>query len=194
MARCAIFASGTGSNFEQLEKSLRKHPVHSVACLVCDKPSAPVVTKALSAGIPVVPITYTRSSHGILDRSTAEKKTASILHSLGVDCIALAGFMKILSPALLTEFPNRILNIHPSLLPHHPGAHGMRDSIESADTVLGITIHIVDSGVDTGPILAQRSFTRTSSESPASEELRIHQLEHEAYPQVLLEFMDTIRH
>ncbi len=193
MARCAVFASGTGTNFDKIQQALRAHAHHELSCLVCDKPQAAVVQKALAAGIPVLPISYTRNSDGKIDRKSAEQKIVAVLRMFAIDCIALAGFMRLISPELLSAFPGKILNIHPSLLPKYPGTHGIRDSISSKDERLGITIHFVDEGMDTGPILFQDSFIRNPQDGPEEEEAKIHALEHAAYPAVLIEFLDTLK-
>ncbi len=193
MARCAIFASGTGSNFVCLAEKVAHHPEHAVSCLVCDKPNAAVVEKAFRLGITIVPALYTKNSNGKIDRHKTEIAIIERLQQLQVDCIALAGYMRIITPTLLKAFPDRIMNIHPSLLPKHPGAKGMQESIASGDTELGITIHYVDEGVDTGPIITQRSFHRRKGETAEQEEKRIHALEHEAYPEVLINVMNDIQ-
>ncbi|MFW5801245.1 MAG: phosphoribosylglycinamide formyltransferase, partial [Spirochaeta sp.] len=188
MARCAVFASGNGSNFEVIQTAFSTHNQHELTCLVCDRTNARVITRALQGATPVIPMRYTRDAGGVLDRAAAEKRVVSLLHRLGVDCIVFAGFMRLITPVLLQAYPQRILNIHPSLLPHHPGAHGLEDSIASPDSKLGITIHLVDEGMDTGPIIAQQSFHRTPGATPEQEKAQIHALEHSIYPGVIFEF------
>ncbi|AFG38006.1 formyltransferase family protein [Spirochaeta africana] len=192
MARCAVFASGNGSNFLHIQESLHRDPVHQLACLVCDRPDAPVVQRALRGGTPVLPLVYQRDAAGKLDRRTAERGVIPLLQRLQVDCLVFAGFMRLITPTLLNAFPDRILNIHPSLLPRHPGARGLADSIASDDQQLGITIHLVDEGMDTGPVICQQSFTRVSGAAPEQEEQQIHELEHTTYPRVIREFLDTL--
>ena len=112
------------------------------------------------------------------------------LEAYGAELVVLAGFMRVLTPLFVDRWKGRLVNIHPALLPSHPGAHGIADSFASGDAQLGVTVHWVDAGVDTGPIIAQRSFDRESGMTLEQAELRIHQLEHELYPRVVLEILD----
>jgi phosphoribosylglycinamide formyltransferase-1 len=125
-------------------------------------------------------------------RTVPESKITHALHDAGCDLIVLAGYMKVFTPSFVENWEGKLINIHPSLLPKHPGAHGIRDSFNSADRELGITIHYVDKGVDTGKIIKQVSFTRTGSESLEEIEEIIHRLEHEVYPKVINALLDAI--
>jgi phosphoribosylglycinamide formyltransferase-1 len=100
--------------------------------------------------------------------------------------------MRLLTPVLIDAYPRAIINIHPALLPRHPGAHGIADSYASADRTLGITIHYVDYGMDTGPIILQKSFERTGSESLEDIEKKLHELEHSTYPDVACALLDQL--
>ena len=104
--------------------------------------------------------------------------------------IVLAGFMKLLSPEMTKKYDGKIINIHPALLPKYPGTHGIEESFASSDTELGVTVHYVDSGMDTGKVIRQKSFVRSGSESLEEIETRIHDCEHEIYPQVVIELLD----
>lgn len=190
MANCAVFASGTGSNYVKLQEAFNLQNRHSIRCLVCDKPGAAVIQKAIGFGTPVVPMIYRKKADGKPDRHSAEEHIVSILRLLEVDFIILAGFMRIISPLLLDAFPERIINIHPSLLPRYPGTKGIEESIASSDPELGISIHLVDSGIDTGPIITQKSFSRIPGDSLETEQEKIHQLEHSWYPRTVLDFLD----
>ena len=114
------------------------------------------------------------------------------MDSCKADLIALAGFMKLLSPGFIDKYPGKIINIHPSLLPRHPGTDGIRQSYLSGDTELGVTIHRVDYGLDTGPVIMQKSFNRTGEESLSEIETKIHELEYQYYPAVLIDILDSI--
>ncbi|GAB6091324.1 phosphoribosylglycinamide formyltransferase [Spirochaeta dissipatitropha] len=190
MANCAVFASGTGSNYVKLQEAFNLQNRHSIRCLVCDRTAAAVIPKAIGFGTTVVPMIYRKNAEGKLDRHSAEEHVISILRLLEVDCIILAGFMRIISPLLLDAFPGRIVNIHPSLLPRYPGSRGIEESIASTDPELGISIHLVDSGVDTGPIITQKSFVRIPGDSFETEKEKIHQLEHTWYPKTVLKFLE----
>lgn len=187
MANLAVFASGKGSNFEALAKALRSTS-HKIVCLISDNPQAYALERAKIFQIPY----YVFPFRSQLDREESEKKIIKLLSEYQVDLIALAGFMRILSPTFIDAFPSRIVNIHPSLLPKYPGTRGIEESYQSSDKELGITIHFVDDGVDTGPIIVQRSFIRSGKESLEEIEETIHSLEHETYPKVILQLLDAL--
>jgi phosphoribosylglycinamide formyltransferase-1 len=182
MARLAVFASGTGTNFAALADAL-VDTEHETAYLVCNVPRAGVVSKAEARKIPVHVVEYCGRR-----RAEAEEQIERILTENPVDMIALAGFMKILSPQFVDR--HTIVNIHPSLLPKHPGTNAIERSWHSGDPELGVTVHLVDHGVDTGPILAQESFDRRAVGNLDEAEARIHDLEHELYPRVVLGLLD----
>ena len=121
-----------------------------------------------------------------------EKKIVRHLERRQVDIVALAGFMRLLTPWFLEAFKGPVINIHPSLLPKYPGVHGIDESYASGDIELGITIIRVDAGVDTGPVILQKSFRRDPAETRDQVEVRIHQLEHEWYPQILISMLDKV--
>jgi phosphoribosylglycinamide formyltransferase-1 len=184
MARLAVFASGRGSNFVAIAEALSKTR-HSIDCLVCDVATAPVLTRAEERGIHAVPVSYLGQA-----RESVEKKVVRHLERRGVDVVALAGFMRLLSPFFIEAFKGPIVNLHPSLLPKYPGVHGIEESWRSADRELGISIIRIDAGIDTGPILLQKSFTREGSEPLDQIEARIHAIEHEWFPKLLIGLLD----
>jgi len=186
VARCAVFASGSGSNFEAIATALSGTP-HSLEFLLCNKKSAFAVTRAEKLGIPTIHVSY-------LDRprEDAEQEILSACLNHQVELIALAGFMKLLTPSFLSRFQGTILNIHPSLLPRHAGVDALRRSFEAGDDELGISIIQVDEGCDTGPIVFQTSFKRSPGDTLESVAERIHQLEHEHYPRVVREALNRI--
>lgn len=187
MASLAVFASGRGSNFTALAERLRTIPRHRLAVLVCDVPGASVLDRAREAGVPARVV----ASRG-RTRAAAEAEMLAVLAEHRVDAAALAGFMRLLSPFFLSRFPGPVLNLHPSLLPKYPGTHGIEESFRSNDRELGISVIRVDEGVDTGPVLLQRSFTRSGTESLGEIERRIHDLEHEWFPVAVLQALDAI--
>jgi phosphoribosylglycinamide formyltransferase-1 len=186
MARLAVFASGTGSNFVAIAQAVRPTR-HTVEFLLCDVAKAPVLDRAKELGVPTFPISYAGEK-----RESVEKKIVRHLERRQVDIVALAGFMKLLTPWFLEAFKGPVINIHPSLLPKYPGRHGIDESFASGDGELGITIIRVDAGVDTGPVILQKSFRREAEETRKQVEFRIHQLEHEWYPQVLISMLDRV--
>ena len=176
MSRFAVLASGRGSNFAALARHFAGGR-HSIAFLGCDQPEAPVVTRAEDSNIDMVHLEY--------PRVTAERTLLDRLRSDDVQLLVLAGFMRILSAEFLASFGRPVINIHPSLLPKHRGINAVQRSYESLDTYLGISIHFVDAGVDTGPILVQASFPKDSVDSLEEAEERIHALEHDLFPRAV---------
>ena len=187
MARLAVFASGTGSNFVALAQAIAARGRHRLELLLCDRAGAPVLARAEELSIPTMLVSY----HGV-ERQSVEKKIVRHLERRQVDLVALAGFMRLLTPWFLQAFKGPIINLHPSLLPKYAGAHAIDESFASGDPELGISIIRVDAGVDTGPILLQKSFTRSASDTRASVEARIHALEHEWLPVVIDGLLDEV--
>ncbi len=187
MARLAVFASGTGSNFVALTAAVKAAHRHAVEFLLCDTPGAKALDRAKELGVPTVLMSYDG-----LPREAVEKKMVRHLERRQVDVVALAGFMRILTPYFLAAFKGPVVNLHPSLLPKYPGAHAIEESFNSDDDELGISVIRVDEGVDTGPILLQKSFTRTRAETRPEIEGRIHALEHQWFPRVVLSMLDAI--
>jgi phosphoribosylglycinamide formyltransferase 1 len=187
MARLAVFASGRGSNFIAIVGALKMARRHSIEFLLCDVEGAPVLERARELGVPVFPATYKGQS-----REAVEKKMVRHLERRSVDLVALAGFMRLLSPYFINAFKGPIVNLHPTLLPKFPGTRGIEDSFNSPDKELGISVIRVDEGVDTGPVLLQKSFVRGGTESRQEIEDRIHRLEHEWFPKALIGLLDEI--
>jgi len=181
----AVFASGSGSNFQALAEALAATQ-HKLACLICDKKNAYAFERAQKLGIPSHHVSYAGRS-----REKAEEEIIDVLKPYRIDYIALAGFMRLLRKRLIDTYPSRIVNIHPALLPKYPGAHGIVDSYNSLDRELGITIHFVDYGLDSGPIILQKSFIRTGTEKIEEIEAAIHQLEHIWYPKVMIDLLES---
>jgi phosphoribosylglycinamide formyltransferase 1 len=184
MAECAVFASGTGTNFRALLDALSGTP-HSVACLIHDRPNAGARCIARERGVPAYHVSYKGKT-----RQAAEQEIAAHLSRYNVQLLVLAGFMRILTPYIIDLYPGRIINIHPSLLPRHPGTGAIEKSFHSGDTELGVTVHYVDYGVDTGPVYAQRSFPRSDVRTLTEAEERIHAIEHTLYPECVITLLD----
>ena len=141
MARLAVFASGTGSNFVALAAAVKAAHRHAIEFLLCDVEGAPVLERAKELGVPTVLVSYEG-----LTREAVEKKMVRHLERRGVDLVALAGFMKLLTPYFLGAFKGPVINLHPSLLPKYPGAHAIEESFASGDKELGISVIRVDAG------------------------------------------------
>lgn len=186
MARLAVFASGRGTNFVALREYLRGTN-HEIPLLVSDNPGSGAVEYANAEGIPVLRVSYRGKRKQQVERRILEE-----LQSRDVDVVALAGYMRILTPLFVRAYAGRIVNIHPSLLPKYRGLEAIRRSFEARDR-LGITIHYVDEGVDTGPVIAQHSHQGNPPETLEEAEEAVHTLEHFFYPRAVASVLDSIR-
>ncbi|WP_461226364.1 phosphoribosylglycinamide formyltransferase [Lacticaseibacillus suihuaensis] len=179
MKKLIVFASGTGSNFQALADHLRTRSDVAIGALVCDKPHAAVIGRAQALGIPVITIDY----RAYASKAAAEQALLSRLPA--ADLVVLAGFMRIVGPTLLAAFPDRIINLHPALLPSFPGRTGIEDAWRYGVKVTGVTVHYVDAGIDSGRIIAQAPVAIAAGESLAHLEARIHAVEHDLLPQTV---------
>lgn len=179
--KIAIFASGTGSNFNALTKHIQKNCNNAeVVCLICDKPKAPVIDKAYKLGID----TFVISLKNYDSKEQYEQTILNYLVDKKVDLILLAGYLKIIGHTILNKYQGRIINIHPSLLPNYPGLHAMERSFNDlAD--MGVTVHYVDEGLDTGSIIKQAKINYDKNENFDDIEIRMHELEHQLYIEVV---------
>ena len=191
-ARVAVLASGSGSNFQALVEALSLTP-HRVVLLICDKPGAFCLERAAKLGVPSKVVPYAKGGTTEI-RHQAERTMTETLEAAGADLVVLAGFMRILTPEFVGRWKGKLINIHPALLPRYPGTHGLAESFASADPELGVTVHWVDEGVDTGAVVAQASFVRTPEMTLDEAETRIHRLEHELYPKTVLKILDGFSH
>lgn len=174
-----VLVSGRGSNLQALLDACAAPGFPArIAVVLSNVPDVLALERAAEAGVrtAVVP-------HRGLSREAFE--TALLAELEGVQWVCLAGFMRVLTPTFLDAFPGRVLNVHPALLPAFPGTHGVRDALAHGVTQAGATVHVVDSGVDTGPILAQGSVAVREDDTDASLAARILALEHRLYPMAL---------
>jgi phosphoribosylglycinamide formyltransferase 1 len=188
VSRLAVMASGNGSNFEALVEALRARPAgrrHECVLLLYDRKAAYAAERAKRLGILSRHISYYKR-----DIAEAEAEIEAALDEAGVELVALAGFMRILSGDLVAERKGALVNVHPSLLPKWPGAHAIERAYEARERSFGVTVHFVDEGMDTGPIIVQESFEAGSGESLESVESRIHELEHRIYPRAVIDILD----
>ncbi|OUZ19040.1 phosphoribosylglycinamide formyltransferase [Enterococcus cecorum] len=180
--RVAILASGNGSNFEALAHQFRAGLLPGeLAFVFSDHHNAYVLERARRLNIKA----YSFEVKEFENKAAYEKALLQLLQEQEIDLIVLAGYMRIIGKTLLSHYSNRILNIHPSLLPSFPGLHGIKDAYEYGVKVTGVTVHLVDDGVDTGPIIAQEPVMILPEDSLESLEEKIHQTEHRLYPKVL---------
>ncbi|HJH10843.1 MAG TPA: phosphoribosylglycinamide formyltransferase [Metalysinibacillus jejuensis] len=179
--KIAVFASGSGSNFQALHNAIEAQKLNAeLVVMVTDKPEAFVVERANKVGVEALafsPKTYDT-------KAAYEQAVIAALQQRGVEWIVLAGYMRLVSEVLLQAYPNRIVNIHPSLLPSFPGKDAIGQAIAHGVKVTGVTVHYVDEGMDTGPIIAQRAVNIIEGDVEATE-AAIHRVEHELYTEAL---------
>ena len=180
--RVAILASGNGSNFEALAHQFQAGLLPGeLAFVFSDHHNAYVLERAQRLNVRA----FSFEVKEFENKAAYEKALLQLLQEQQIDLIVLAGYMRIIGQTLLSYYSNRILNIHPSLLPSFPGLHGIKDAYEYGVKVTGVTVHLVDDGVDTGPIIAQEPVMILSEDTLESLEEKIHQTEHRLYPKVL---------
>jgi len=183
--RCAVFLSGSGSGMEALIFAQRaRHTPHQTVVVVSNRADVEGVARAKRLGVPVEVVEQVQDGH----RWSREEHEEEVLRRLAhhdVELIVLSGYMRLLSPTFLAAWPGRVVNIHPSLLPHFPGAHAHRDVLASGTAVSGCTVHLVDEGMDTGAIIAQRIVPVFAEDDEATLSDRVKIEEHRLYPEVL---------
>ena len=180
--RVAILASGNGSNFEALAHQFQAGLLPGeLAFVFSDHHDAYVLERAQRLNVRA----FSFEVKEFENKAAYEKALLQLLQEQQIDLIVLAGYMRIIGQTLLSYYSNRILNIHPSLLPSFPGLHGIKDAYEYGVKVTGVTVHLVDDGVDTGPIIAQEPVMILPEDTLESLEEKIHQTEHRLYPKVL---------
>jgi phosphoribosylglycinamide formyltransferase-1 len=176
--RIGVLLSGRGSNFEALAESVSagRIPNARIAVVVSNKPDAPGLERAKSRGIPALSI----PSKG-LAREEYDRKVTAVLQGHQVDLICLAGYMRLLSPYFVATFPQRIINIHPSLLPSFPGLESQKQALEYGVKFAGCTVHFVDENLDAGPIILQAVVPVENSDDEHALSERILKEEHRIY-------------
>lgn len=182
-ANVGVLASGRGSNFKALlQKQQEGYFLRArIVCLISNVTGAPALDIARQADLAAyspVPKTFQTSA-------AYEQELIRLLEQHGVEWLVLAGYMKIVGPALLERFKERIINIHPSLLPAFPGLHGQRQALDYGVRIAGCTTHFVDAGVDTGPIIGQRAVPVLPEDTEETLSNRILEQEHQLFPEAL---------
>lgn len=186
MKRIGILLSGRGSNFEAIARQIDCGKLNAeVAVVVSNVESAPGLQRARERGLNV----FYASSKG-LSREAFDRQVIHVLEETRVDLVCLAGFMRLLSPSFIQAFRNRILNIHPSLLPSFPGLDAQRQALEYGVKVSGCTVHFVDEGLDSGPIILQAAVPILDGDSEALLSARILEQEHQIYPKAIQSVLD----
>ena len=161
-----------------------RHPLHQTVVVVSNRAEVEGVARAKRLGVPVEVVEQVHNGHR-RSRAEHEEEILNRLEQYDVELIVLSGYMRLLSPTFLTAWQGRVVNIHPSLLPHFPGAHAHRDVLVSGTTVSGCTVHLVDEGMDTGAIIAQCIVPVFAEDDEAALSERVKVEEHRLYPEVL---------
>ncbi len=180
--KLAVFASGSGSNFQALALAAKEERLQAeIALLVCDNSEAYAVKRAEQLNIPV----FSFRAREYDNKAAFENEIVEKLKEAGVDLIVLAGYMRLIGPTLLNAFEKQIINIHPSLLPAFPGKNAIGQAWEKGVKITGVTVHFVDEGMDTGPIIAQEAVAVKKTDSLQSLTLAIQAAEHRVYPETI---------
>src|SRR6266571_4846683 len=174
--KVGVLASGRGTDFQSLVDARKSGDMDvDLAVLVCNVPGAPVLDRAKAAGVPAVVVDYRPFGK---DREGFDQAMLKVLRDKRVELVVFAGFMRLVSASFIRAFPDRIINIHPSLLPAFPGAHAHRDAIAAGVKVSGCTIHFVDTSVDGGTIILQKAVPVLEDDTEDSLAARILEQEH----------------
>jgi phosphoribosylglycinamide formyltransferase 1 len=182
LKRIGVLLSGRGSNFEALADSVSagRIPNAEISVVISNKQGAPGLERAAARNIPARAI----PSKG-LEREAYDRQVAAVLHEYKVDLICLAGYMRLLSPYFVAAFPQRILNIHPSLLPSFPGLESQKQALDYGVKFAGCTVHFVDENLDAGPIILQSAVPVLDSDDEHTLSARILKEEHRIYTQAV---------
>lgn len=181
--KLAVFASGSGSNFGAIMEAIENGTITGadIVLLVCDKPGAYVLERAAQYGIP----TFVFQAKEYPDKVAFETEILRRLEEAGVEHIILAGYMRLIGETLLRAYGGRMINLHPSLLPSFSGKDAIGQAFRYGVKVTGITVHFVDEGMDTGPIIAQRTVEVQQGDTEETLAARIHTEEHLLLPEVV---------
>ncbi|MDD5155918.1 MAG: phosphoribosylglycinamide formyltransferase [Candidatus Omnitrophica bacterium] len=187
MTNIAVFASGRGTNFSAIARAAKKGKLKAnLALLVCDNPDAGVIEKAKRSGVKVALV----KREDFPAKSDFENAIIRYLEENTIELIVLAGFMRMLSPEFVSRYRNKIINIHPAILPSFKGDKGIKDAFEYGVKVTGVTVHFVDEKMDHGPIILQSAVKVEDNDTLESLEAKIHKTEHKLYLQAIKLFIE----
>lgn len=185
MMKLAVLASGRGSNFKAVLDHVRAGRIDAeIALVLSNEPAAPALRIAAEAGIPV----WGKAHRSFPSRAAFDAAMLAAMRKAGVEGVALAGYMRLLSPEFVAAYSGRILNIHPSLLPAFPGVRGGGDALEYGVRLAGCTAHFVVEATDAGPVIIQAALPVLETDTEESLMERVHGLEHRIYPQAVAWF------
>jgi phosphoribosylglycinamide formyltransferase-1 len=179
--RIVVLASGTGTNLQAILDRLHGREGIEVVGVGSDKPGAKALGRARAAGVE----TAVFPREGYADRAARDAALGDWIESRGADLVVLAGYMQLLSPEFVARFRNRVVNVHPALLPSFPGLDAIGQALDAGVEATGVSVHFVDEGVDTGPVILQREVPIPAGRRREPLEASIHAVEHELYPEAI---------
>jgi phosphoribosylglycinamide formyltransferase-1 len=179
--RVAVLASGVGTNLQALLDTVHGRDGIEVVAVASDRPAAMALERARSAGVEAQAF----PAEAFDDRAVRDQAMGDWLAAHDVELVVLAGYMQLLSGAFLGRFPGRVINVHPALLPAFPGLHAVEQALEYGVKVFGVTVHFVDDGVDTGPVILQRAVELPEARDADDVLERLHPIEHELLPEAV---------
>jgi phosphoribosylglycinamide formyltransferase-1 len=179
--RVGVLASGAGTNLQALLDSVHREDGIEIVAVASDKAGAGALTRAHAADVP----TRVFALDDFPDREARDAAIASWLAGEGVELVVLAGYMQLLSPAFLRAFPQAVINVHPALLPAFPGIRAVEQALDHGVRVVGVTVHFVDDGVDTGPIILQRAVPLPGGADADAARAMLQPIEHELLPEAV---------
>ena len=179
--KVGVLLSGSGTNFQAIIDAAAQGLPVEVVQVVSSRPDAYGITRAQEANIPV--LVMNRDKYA--DPAAADAQIVDVLKAAGAEYVVMAGYMRMVTTVMLDAFPNRVLNLHPALLPSFKGAHAIADAFAAGVKVTGVTVHFANEDYDKGPIVAQEPVRVAEDDTLESLEARIHEVEHELYPRVL---------
>lgn len=188
--RLAVLLSGRGSNFEAIADAVEsgRIPDAEIVAVISDVAEARGLVRARERGLPAFSVERERFAR----RAEHEKAILAILDETRPDLLCLAGYMRILSPQFVDRWRGRILNIHPSLLPKYRGLSPQKRALEAGEEESGCTVHLVDEGTDTGPVVLQKRVRIEPGDTEATLSARILEKEHEAYPEAIVQILERL--
>lgn len=187
--RIGVLVSGSGTNLQAILDAVRDGDLRAqVALVLSNKPGVKALERASSAGVPTVVLSH----KDFANREAFDAEVVRELRARDVDLVVLAGFMRIVTATLLDAFPDRVVNIHPSLLPSFPGVDAQGQALRAGVAIAGCTVHLVDGGMDTGAILAQAAIPVFATDDEERLRVRILAQEHRLFPQVLQWFAEGL--
>jgi phosphoribosylglycinamide formyltransferase-1 len=179
--KLAVLASGTGTNLQALLDRVHRNGDTEIVAVASDKPTAPALERARVAGVPVAVF----AEDEFEGRVARDRAMGRWLLERGAELVVMAGYMRLISPEFLQMFPGAVINVHPALLPAFPGLDAVGQALAYGVKVFGVTVHFVDEGVDSGPVIMQRAIELPDAREPADVLPSLHAIEHELLPEAV---------